>query len=109
MVSSYLDFFNHWRCVVKVVVVISFIELLYVMDVLVFELGLGQFFVWFEILGICYIDIYVVYGDWLIKLGLLFIFGYEGIGVVVGVGVGVDVVEWIGVWVVILWFVMVCG
>lgn len=59
-------------------------------------------------LGVCYIDLYVVDGDWFVKLLLLFILGYEGVGIVVVVGVGVMYVcegDCVGV----LWFYMVCG
>lgn len=94
--------------IMKVVVVYVYGVLLWIEEVKVLLFGFGQVLVKIEVFGVCYIDLYVVEGDWLVKLLLLFIFGYEGVGYVVVVGSGVIWVKE-GDWVGIFWLYIVCG
>lgn len=94
--------------IMKVVVVCEFGKLLVIEEVVVLCLGVGEVLVRIEVCGVCYIDLYVVEGDWLVKLNLLFIFGYEGVGYVVVVGGGVGYVKE-GDRVGIFWLYLVCG
>lgn len=67
---------------------------------------MGEVFVDVEYCGFCYIDLYVVVGDFGEKLGM--IIGYEGVGCVSKVVFGVIFLK-VGDWVLIVWFFKGCG
>lgn len=89
----------------KVVVVMKdyYVDVMYKILCL---LKYGEVLLKMECCGVCYIDFYVKNGDFGDKIGV--ILGYEGIGVVVEVGLGVILLK-LGDCVSVVWFYEGCG
>lgn len=89
-----------------VVVVFGFGQLLQIVEIDVVLLKKGEVLVKIIYIGVCYIDVFILFGDDLEGLFLV-VLGYEGVGIVVEVGEGVISVK-LGDYVILL-YIVECG
>lgn len=92
----------------KVVVNKEYKGKLIIEDILCLEVGINDVLVKIVVCGVCYIDLYVCYGDWLVKLKMLLVLGYEGVGIIEKVGVNIKYLL-VGDCVGVFWLYSVCG